>query len=138
MPLKGIFVRFNGFSHRGWYQYTTFLFRRLKSPENALKRSLGIFTIFLTIDLTRNPFKLYISKTPFKPPPKECPQRAFLAVLTAFLRDGGINIPLFDFDGLNRLKTPLNAVLVFLQEVLTRVTFKIPFQESFSKALLHS
>jgi hypothetical protein len=45
-PFKGDFMRFNGFSDGGWYQYTTFLFRRLKSPENALKRSLSLRTLF--------------------------------------------------------------------------------------------
>ena len=46
MPIKGIFMRFDGFFVGGWCIYTTLLFYRLKSPENALKRSLYICIIF--------------------------------------------------------------------------------------------
>ena len=35
----------------------------------------------------------------------------FSGVLTAFLREGGINIPQNNLDGLNRLKMPLNAIV---------------------------
>ena len=40
--------------------------------------------------------------------------RAFSCVLTAFLTEGGINIPPFNFEGLKRLKIPLNAVCIFV------------------------
>ena len=58
MPTKGVFMRFNGFSYGGWYQYTTFLFRRLKSPENALKRSFWYsLQMFFQNTFSRDLFK---------------------------------------------------------------------------------
>ena len=122
MPIKGIFLRFNGFQHRGWYFVPPFNFEGL----NRLKKPLNAVLGFLQYS-----FQRYFPKTPFNPPPKERPQRAFSCVLTAFLIEGGINIPPFNFDGLNRLKKPLNGILKVNFVKIPRLRLKRPFHRYF-------